>query len=65
MRLTFSDGYVREIDFAPFLTRAVHPQIQQYLEPDRFMEYRLEDGDLVWGEYELCFPIADLYTGRL
>jgi len=29
------------------------------------MDFRLEDGDLVWGEYELCFAIADLYTGQL
>jgi hypothetical protein len=65
LRLHFDDGSIREIDFEPFLTRSVHPQIRQFLVPERFRSFRLEDGDLVWGDYELCFPIADLYTGNL
>jgi len=65
LRLTFSDGYVREIDFEPFLTSSVHPQIRRYLDLEMFLNFRLEEGDLVWGEYELCFAIADLYTGQL
>jgi hypothetical protein len=27
--------------------------------------YRIEYGELVWGDYDLCFPIADLYQNRL
>ena len=26
---------------------------------------RMPGRDLVWGDYDLCFPIADLYDGRV
>ncbi|MCB0049397.1 MAG: DUF2442 domain-containing protein, partial [Caldilinea sp.] len=45
LRLTFSDGYAREIDFEPFLTSSVHPQIRQFLDLENFLDFRLEDGD--------------------
>ena len=36
LRLQFSDGTERLVDFEPFLRRSKHPQIQSYLNPDRF-----------------------------
>jgi hypothetical protein len=27
--------------------------------------FTLRDGDLDWNDYELCFPIADIYEGHL
>ena len=63
--LRFDDGYARAVDFEPFLARSVHPQIRQFLNPERFHDFRVEDGDLIWGDFELCFPLADLYTGNL
>jgi len=36
-----------------------------WLHPARFATFRLEYGELVWGDYDLCFPIADLYHNRL
>jgi hypothetical protein len=63
--LWFDDGYAHAVDFEPFLAHSVHPQIRQFLDPERFHDFRLEDGDLIWGDFELCFPVADLYTGNL
>ena len=34
--------------------------IRAYLEPVRFAGFRVEYGELVWGDYELCFPVIDL-----
>lgn len=65
LRLTFDDGVVQTIDFRPFLSRSRHPSVRAYLEPQRFATYRLEFGDLVWGDFELCFPIIDLYRNAL
>ncbi|MBK8798336.1 DUF2442 domain-containing protein [Caldilinea sp.] len=65
LRLYFEDGFTRDVDFEPFLTQAVHPQIRQFLAPERFQTFRVESGDLVWGDYDLCFAVADLYTGKL
>ena len=25
----------------------------------------IDYGDLVWGDYEMCFPLADLYDGGI
>ena len=65
LRLVFSDGMERVLDFGPFLRGSAHPAIRSFLEPDRFASFRIEQGDLLWGDYELCFPIADLYAGRI
>lgn len=28
-------------------------------------KFKIEFGDLVWGNYEMCFPIWDLYEGNI
>ncbi|MDD5460314.1 MAG: DUF2442 domain-containing protein [Methylococcales bacterium] len=65
IRLIFDDNTVQEVDFKPFLTRSHHPDIRAYLEPDRFGGFRVEYGELVWGDYELCFPIINLYRNKI
>ncbi len=65
LRLEFDDGSQQVVDFKPFLMKALHPDVRAYLDPDRFASFRIEFGELVWGDYELCFPIADLYRNRI
>ena len=65
LRLVFSDGAERIVDFGPFLDRSTHPAIRLFLEPDKFTSFRVEQGDLLWGDYDLCIPVADLYEGRV
>ncbi len=65
LRLTFDDGVERTVDFKPFLSKARHPDIRVYLDPAKFSDFRIEYGDLVWGDYDLCFPIIDLYRNQL
>lgn len=65
LRLEFDDGTLQDIDFAPFLSHAQHPDLRAYLEEGLFKTYRLEHGELVWGEYDLCFPIIDLYQNQI
>lgn len=65
LRLTFKDGTVRLVDFEPFLRHTQHPAIREYLDLAKFKSYRLEHGDLLWGDYDLCFPIAALYEGKI
>lgn len=65
LRLCFDDGTEQTVDFKPFLSLSHHPDIRAYLDPARFAAYRIEFGELVWGDYDLCFPIADLYQNRL
>ena len=65
VELKFNDGADRTIDFQPFLSQTQHPSIRAFLEPAKFKNFRVEHGDLVWGDYDLCFPIADLYYDRI
>jgi len=65
LRLGFSDGTEQTVDFKPFLLHSQHPELRAYLDPARFASFRLEYGDLMWGDYALCFPVLDLYRNDL
>jgi len=30
-----------------------------------FKTFRVENGDLIWGAFQMIFPIADLYKGEI
>jgi hypothetical protein len=65
LRLLFDDETERVVDFESFLRRSRHPDIRAYLQPEKFSSFRLEHGDLVWGDWDLCFPISDLHRGEV
>jgi hypothetical protein len=63
LSLTFSDGHVSTVDFGPFLRTSQNPETRAFLDGKRFRSHLLHHGNLVWGDYEMCFPIEDLYDG--
>jgi hypothetical protein len=65
IRLCFDDGTVQDVDFEPFLSQSQHPEIRAYLDESRFGSFRLEHGELIWGDYDLCFPMHDLYMNQI
>ena len=65
LKLCFSDGTDRVLDFEPFLHKSQNPMIRAYLDPQKFAGYWIDHGDLIWNDYGLCFPVADLFEGRL
>jgi len=65
IRVFFSDGFSRLVDFRPFLESSLHPSIRKYLDEAKFKDYQIVDGNLNWNDYDLIFPIEDLYEGRL
>jgi hypothetical protein len=65
LRITFDDGVERAVDFGPFLTKSLHPDIRKYCNKRRFKKFSVDRGHLHWNDYELIFPIADLYTGHI
>jgi hypothetical protein len=65
IRLFFSDGFNRVVDFKPFLENSLHPSIRRYLDENRFKQFQIIDGNLNWNNNDLIFPIDDLYQGRL
>lgn len=65
LRLFFSDGKDRVLDFAPFFRRSLNPLIRKYLDLELFKRFTVQYGDLFWNDYDLCFPVMDLYDGIL
>ena len=65
LEIAFQDGKKQQLDFEPFLGKAKNPDIRDFLDIEKFKSYRIEYGDLVWGDMDLCFPIMDLYNGRI
>jgi len=65
LELEFNDKTVQIIDFYPFLSISLNPLIRKYLIPKEFSKFEIEGGDLEWNDYDLCFPIADLYQNKI
>jgi hypothetical protein len=65
IRIKFSDGKERLVDFKPFLIKSIHPSIKKYLDENKFSNFSLIDGNLNWNDYDLIFPLSDLYNGQL
>jgi hypothetical protein len=63
--IRFSDGHASTVDFGPFLKSSEHPSIRAYLDLNRFKHFSLEDGMLHWNDFDLVFPMAELYEGAI
>lgn len=65
LELVFNDKTRQVIDFYLFLSRSFNPLIRKYLLPKEFLKFEIDESDLEWNDYDLCFPIADLYENRI
>jgi hypothetical protein len=65
IRIRFSNGKERLVDFKPFLSKSLHPSIKKYLDENKFSNFTLTDGNLNWNDYDLIFPLSDLYNGHI
>jgi DUF971 family protein len=65
IKFTFSDGVERLIDFSNFLTSAKNPMTKKYLDKQLFEKFYIDYGDIIWNDYEMCFPIWDLHEGKI
>ena len=61
----FSDGINKTIDFEGFLKKAKNPMTKKYQNKELFQSYTIEHGDIIWNDYEMCFPIWDLHEGKV
>ncbi|MFI5202308.1 MAG: DUF2442 domain-containing protein [Candidatus Kapaibacterium sp.] len=65
IRVFFEYGTVRIVDFHDYLRDAPRPWITKYWNLEEFKNFRLVGGDLMWGDFDLIFPISDLYKGKI
>lgn len=65
LSIVFSNKKTQVVDFEPFLKQSSHSEVRKYLEKKYFKKFHIKDGDLMWGDYDLIFPIADLYKNQI
>jgi len=65
IRIKFNDGTEKLVDFKPFLTKSIHPSVRKYLDERLFSSFQIIDGNLNWNDYDMIFPIWDLYKGNV
>lgn len=65
IRLNFNDGTSKLVDFKSFLERSSHPSVRKYLDESKFKQFTIIDGNLNWNDYDMIFPIFDLYRGKI
>lgn len=65
IKFTFSDETERIVDFSNFLQNARNQMTRKYLDKQLFRKYSIQYGDIVWNDYEMCFPIWDLHEGKI
>jgi hypothetical protein len=66
LELVFDDEKRTRVDFGNFLEKHNHPQYNKYKKVENFKKFKIESGNVVWGKnWDLIFPIADLYNGKI
>jgi hypothetical protein len=65
IRFSFSDQTVKVIDFFTFLSSSRNPMTKKFLDKSLFQKYSIKYGDIIWNDYEMCFPIWDLHEGNI
>lgn len=63
--LTFNDGSTKRVNFKTFLEHAKHPAITKYRDEEKFKNFGIKDGNLDWNDFDMCFPIGDLYKNEI
>jgi len=61
----FNDGKENIVDFKPFLFSSSHPDIKKYQNETLFKKFTLNYGEIEWNDYDLAFPIFDIYQGHI
>jgi hypothetical protein len=65
IKFQFNDKTEKIVDFNVFLSTSKNPMTRKYLNENYFKKYKLSYGDIIWGDYEICFPIWDIYSGSI
>jgi len=66
LRITFENGHCVIVDFEPFFIKNPNPIYNEYHDVSRFKEFRVDNGNVVWGEsWDLIFNPENLYYNNL
>ena len=65
IHFAFSDQTDKVVDFESFLMNAKNPMSKKYLDINLFKDFSITYGDIIWNDYEMCFPVWDLHEGNI
>ena len=58
VELYFNDKTQQIVDFGKFLNKYPHPQYDKYKDLVTFKTFKIEGGNVIWGEvWDLIFPV--------
>ena len=63
--IEFTDGTAKDVDFESFLLNAKHTGGKKYIDNKEFQRFEIIDGNLNWGDYDMIFPVMDLYKSNV
>lgn len=65
IKFSFSDGHKQIVDFGPFIKKSLHPSVRKYLKIELFKQFEIIGGGVGWNDYEMCYPLEDLYNDTI
>jgi len=65
INIVFSDGSKKQVNFKLFLENAMNPCAKRYLNKKDFMKFEIIDGNINWNDYDMIFPVWNLYIGKI
>lgn len=66
VKIVFNDNTTKIVDVGTFIKNHPHPQYNKYLNENHFKKFKIDLGNIVWGEnWDLIFPLEQLYKGKI
>lgn len=65
LEITFSDDHIESVDFSKFIFSTRHPDYLKYKSINEFLTFDIIGGNLNWDNYQMIFPISDLYNNKI
>lgn len=65
IKIQFDNKFEQTVDFTSFLNNSHHPTIKKYRDKNLFQEFKIVNGNLNWNDYDMIFPIHELYSGKI
>ncbi len=63
LKVFFDDGSSQTVDLSEFLGNPPNPVYKKYLKEKNLKNFEIINGNVNWNDYEMIFPVADLYRG--
>lgn len=65
IRIFFDDGHTKLVDFKSFIFNSSNPSMKKFQSESYFEGFKIDKGNINWYDYEMIFPLASLYEGKL